>query len=741
MPDLREKLSLYLADRYRVEGELGHGGMAYVFAAQDLKHERPVALKVLRPELTGGQEPERFLREIRTVASLAHPNILPLHDSGELEGLLYYVMPYVAESLRQRLEREGRLPVAEALRIVEGIGGALGYAHARGVLHRDIKPENILLQSGEPLVSDFGIARMISQYCDNITDQGIAVGTPTYMSPEQASADRDLDGRSDVYSLACVLYEMLAGQPPFIGPSARAIMARHVTDPVPPVRILRPDTPPAVAAALTRALEKDPAHRFPTPMAFIAALQQQEGAPTARRRRTIAVLPFTDTGGTSDLEYFSDGMTDELITALTRVKGLEVASRTSVFAWKGNNQDVRAIGARLGVLAVIEGTVRMAGDRLRVTVGLTDVTDGRMLWSERFDRTLEDVFAVQDEITHTVVETLRTRFVEDLDPPVPERYTNNVKAYSLYLKGRFHWNRRGQEGITEAIRHFEAALAEDPTYALAHTGLADAYALQIDYRGVPVAEGLERARAEAGRALELDDNLAEAHTSLGWVLFIYDWDWEGAEREFQRAIELNPRYTVARQWHAWPFAAMGRLGEAIAESELSTELDPASVSARRSLGWLYYYDRQYGEAIRQLDRALIMDPTSEETRRIIGLAQMQAGSLEEAGRSLREAAALSLNPDYARAALGTLEARRGNPEATRSILAELEAAGRERYVSPVALTMLHVAVGDKDAAFAGLEQCHSERRGWMAYLRIEPALDSLRSDPRFHELMTRMRLA
>ena len=547
-----------LADRYRLDEEIGRGGASTVYLAEDLKHGRKVAIKVLRPVPGAGYEPQRFLREIRIAARLAHPQILPLHDSGEIEPeradgprLLYFVMPYAGcESLRNRLAREGALPVDVALRITRAVAAALSYAHRHGVIHRDIKPENILLQEGEPVVSDFGVATAISAAGGDsiyVTDRGFAVGTPAYMSPEQATAEPGLDGRSDQYSLACVLYEMLAGDPPFAGTGARATMARHAIEAPAPIGTRRPNVPPAIERALARALAKEPADRFPGMAEFADALVSPlpevvpAAAPgTAREARTIAVLPFVNASGDPDNEYLSDGITDELIHALGKVEGLHVASRTSVFALKGLREDVRNLGARLGVSAVLEGTVRRSGNRLRITAQLSGMAEGRTLWSERYDRELEDVFDIQDEIARTMVTTLRSTLLRDLGDAPPVRYTANLTAYHLYLKGRYWWNRRTQSAIAEGIKYFERAIEEDASYALAYTGLADSYALQVDYRGAPVREGMEKARELARRALELDETLAEAHTSLAWVTFIHDWDWPDRRRAVPAGDRAQP---------------------------------------------------------------------------------------------------------------------------------------------------------------------------------------------------------
>ncbi|HET6702639.1 MAG TPA: protein kinase [Gemmatimonadaceae bacterium] len=734
-----------LAGRYLIERPLGQGGMATVYLAEERKHSRRVAVKVLHPDLTRSLGTERFLREIRIVAQLSHPHIVPLIDSGEADGRLFYVSVYVpGGSLRDRLRREHTLPLGDALRVAHEVGSALESAHRNGYVHRDVKPENILLSEGHALLADFGVALVCSaESGETITDVGIALGTPEYMSPEQASGERDLGVPSDVYSLACVLYEMLTGEPPFRGANARATMAMHVTKTPPSSRAVRPELPAVLDQVLARALAKSPEERYASIGEFLAALDASAlpRLSTARAApRTVAVLPFINASPDAENEYLSDGITDELIVALAKVEGLRVSSRTSVFALKGKAQDVRAIGALLGASVVLEGTVRKAGERLRITAQLTSTDDGQLLWSQRYDRTLEDVFAIQDEIANTIVSTLRATTFASLETPVVRRHTESVRAHSLYLRGRHSWNKRTQEGVFEAIDFFEQAIAEDPAYALAYTGLADSFALLLDYRAVPVKEWHERAKEYARKALALDESLAEAHTSLAWSLFIYDWDWEGAAREFRRAIELDPKYATAHQWHAFSPASRGRLDDALLEGHVAQELDPASVSIRRTLGWLYYYGRRFEPARYHLSRAIEMNPEAEETYRVLGLAVAMQGDLVEAERVLREAITLRGAGAYAVATLGYVLGRAGNRDAALALIRDLEQRAATGYVSSVAFATVYLGLGDVERALDWTERAHAERRGWVTYMRVNPIFDPLRDSPRFQALLEKMRL-
>ena len=744
MSDALASLTNSLSDRYTIERLLGHGGMATVHLAEERKHKRKVAIKILRQEFGASVGAERFLREIGIAAQLSHPHIVPLIDSGEADGSLYYVSAYVpGGSLRERLNRQNRLSVEEALRITSEVGSALDYAHRNGFVHRDVKPENILFADDHALLADFGIAHVCMPEGEAITLSGLALGTPEYMSPEQASGETDIGVPGDIYGLACVFYEMLAGEPPFRGANARATMAKQVTERARPLRLLRPDAPAGFERVLEKALAKDPSQRFDRVVEFCDALdlaRSEPSRPFALTTRTIAVLPFVNASPDPDNEYLSDGITDELINALAKVEGLRVASRTSVFALKGKPQDVRAIGALLEASEVLEGTVRRSGDNLRITAQLTSTDNGRLVWSERYDRRLDDVFAVQDDICRTIIAKLRsTSFAEFVTTPA-DHHTDNVEAYGLYLRGRYAWNKRTSEDVTEGIKYFEQAIAVDPSYALAYTGLADSYALHIDYRNVPVHEGFEHAKFYARKAIEVDDTLAEAHASLAWSLFIYDWDWDGAAREFRRAIELDPRYATAHQWYAFMLASQGKFDEALLEAHTAQENDPTSVSVRRSLGYTYVYARKYKQAQYHMDRAIAMNPTAEESFRIQGVVLTLDKQYTAAERVLREALALAPpHATYTKATLAYSLACAGDLSYAKQIAAELEEKIKTEYVSPVELANVYIALGDKEKTLDWIERAVDDRRGWAAYLRVHPILDPVREEPRFKAILKRMK--
>jgi serine/threonine-protein kinase len=761
--------------------------MATVYLAHDRKHDRQVAIKVLPPELALAVRTQRFLREIRIAAKLNHPHILPLLDSGEAAGRLYYVMPYVdGESLRDRLEREHRLPVADALQLAREVADALSYAHNHGVVHRDIKPGNILLSGGHAVVADFGIARAFAAAEQrDVTETGVSLGTPAYMSPEQASGGQ-VDGRSDLYSLGCVLYEMLAGESPFPGPSSQTILARHLVDPMPSVRAANPAVSEVVDAAVTRALAKRPAERFGTAAEFAGALvgdavsrpaPRRAGVPswpwykgtvavlavaglaflgagvwrwraTAAARaevasRSVAVLPFVNLSGNPENEYLSDGVSEELIDALVQLPDLRVPARSSSFFFKGKNLSLRQIGESLQVAAVVQGSLRTAGSRLRITAQLIKVSDGSHLWSETYDRELadvRDVITVEEEIARAIVGTLKLKLGGDTAAVLVRRYTSDPDAYELYLRGRYFWNRRTAQDLNQAVDYFSRAIAEDSTYALAYSGVADTYVLMGQFGYLPEDEAYPKARAAATRALALDETLAEAHTSLARVLR-NDGDLAGAEREFRRAIELNPNYALAHSWYAITvLLESGRVEAALREARLGVELEPHSAMRHSNLAGVFLNARRYDQAIAEYEKAVEMQDW-EGWHRFIGSAYLGAGRFDEAIRHLTRAIEGEPNARTPGdlGALGHVYARQGNRSEALRIRDRLLRMPRTANVWE-GLAIVYAGLGDKDRAFDALERARAAGLPLFRYApdKNDPLFDPLRSDPRFAELLKRL---
>ena len=725
---------------------------------------------MLLPELALSVRTERFLREIQIAAKLTHPHILPLHDSGEAGGFLYYVMPYVkGESLRARLDRERQLPVEEALRITRDVAAALSHAHERGVVHRDIKPENILLEEGgEAIVTDFGIARALTVAGgQTVTETGVAVGTPAYMSPEQATGAAVLDARSDQYSVGCVVYEMLAGHPPFPGETAQEVLARHTLDPVPSLKAARPDVPVAVERAVRKALAKTPQDRFPSMVAFWEALNER--SERSRRRayayaiataaillgalawryvhrapadQSVAVLPFVNMSGDTSSEYFSDGMTEDLIDALTQVSGLRVPARTSSFAFKGKSVVIGEIARQLNVTHVVEGSVRRSGNALRVTAQLIDVTDGYHLWSQRYDRTLtgaRDIFAMQDSITRAIVGALRVRLRAGDTTSLVSRSTDDPDAYDLYLRGRYLLARRSRSDDEKAIENFSRAIARDPTYARAYSGLADAYLVAGNVSFVDPDVAFPRAKAAAVRALTLDSSLAEAYASLARVYTNYEWDVGEAERLYRRAIALNPAYAEAHSWFAnWLLGPAGRFDDAIREARKAVELDPLAPYTHNNLGVVLMWARRYDQAIAELREAIELVPDWEGPRRYLAEAYLGKGMYQEALAQL-QMIRRRINPSGGRdlARIGTVLALMGRRSEAAQILGQVRAV---RGARGDVYAALYLALGEKDSALVLLEHAYDVRPAQLRYIKVDAALDPLRGEPRFQALLRKMGL-
>jgi eukaryotic-like serine/threonine-protein kinase len=753
MDTLQQQLESGLAGRYHLERELGQGGMAVVFLAQDLRHDRKVALKVLRPDLSASIGAERFLREIKLAAGLNHPHILPVYDSGRAPAtagdgdLLFYVMPNMeGRSLRERLQRERQLPLAEALAITREVASALDYAHRHQVVHRDIKPENILLHEGSAMVADFGIGKALSAG-GSLTQTGMVVGTPTYMSPEQASGDAELDGRTDLYSLACVLFEMLTGEPPFTGATPQAVIAKRFVSPIPKVRVTR-DVPEAVDDVLTRTLARTPADRFPTASQFLEALRQVNGfgsgaqatvaaGRTASPAKAIAVLPLANMSADPENEYFSDGMTEEIINALAKVPGMQGASRTSSFAFKGKEVDVRQIGEKLAVSSVLEGSVRKVGNRVRITAQLINVADGYHLWSETYDRQLEDVFAIQDEISRAIVDALKLRLGSDADTLVAP--TRNIEAYTLYLKGRFFFNKFTEPGLRKGLDFFQQSLLQDPGYARSYAGIADCWTQLADDWVVP-DDAYPRAKAAATRALQQDPDLAEAITSVGKVLCWYEWDFGGAERQLRRAVALNGNYAEAHWAFGSVLPTVGHLAEGVEELRKALILDPLYPEYSRWLGRFLVFAGDYAGAIEQSRRTIDLSADYSPSYLDIGSAYLELGDAETALQWFRRGQGLESSVRSYDALIVRALAPLGRRDEADEILSRLEEESRQHYVRSEIMAMGYAAVGELDRAFACLERAFQVRSAGLIYLHVDPGYTLLRTDPRFRQLVERIGL-
>jgi len=742
VPDTFDRLKAALADRYAIERELGSGGMATVYLAEDLKHERKVAVKVLRVELAVALGADRFLSEIKITAQLNHPRILPLLDSGEADRLLYYVMPYVeGETLRDRLNREGQLPIENAIQTTSEVADALSHAHSRDIVHRDIKPENIFLSAGQAVIGDFGIARAITAAGgERLTQTGMAVGTPAYMSPEQASGESRIDGRSDVYALGCVVYEMLAGAPPFTGTSAQAIMARHSLDPVPSLRTVRSTIPEGLEQVILKALAKIPADRFASAVAFAEALTKP--AVVRPSAPSIAVLPFLNMSADPENEYFADGMTEDVIAQLSKIRALKVISRTSVMPFKKREQSLREIAAKLGVATLVEGSLRRAGNRVRIVAQLIDAETDQHLWAETYDRQLTDIFAIQSDVALHIAAAVNAEITPGEKTRIGKEPTSDPEAYHLYLKGRHCLLRYTSEGIRQGLEYFEQAIEKDPNYALAYTGVATACAiLGMGFGSGEIRpdEAHRRGKEAVAKALDIDDELGEAHATLAFLKFVSDFEWTGAEREFKRAIELNPgswTYDV----YGLMLSALERYDEAIAAQRRAQELDPlAAVHSSDIASTLLRADR-CDEAMQEAKRLIEMQPDFPMGHSTLGWAYVKKGRCEEGLAEVEKAVSLNPGNTMLLAQLGQAFALAGRVGEAREVLQQLEELSRQRYVPPTHMAYVYTGLGDQDKAIDSLEQAYEERAGGVYGIKGSFLFATLRSHPRFTALLRKMNL-
>ena len=799
LADLIATLRGALGETYTFDRELHGGGMSRVFVAHDRSLGRIVAIKVLSPEVAAELKTERFRLEIQLAAKLQHPHIVPLLFAGDVDGLLYFTMPYIdGESLRAKIARDGPMPLNDAVRILRQLASALAYAHKQGVVHRDIKPDNVLLAGEFALVTDFGVAKALTESATSdggqqLTSGGMAIGTPAYMAPEQALADPTIDHRADIYAFGIVAYELLTGGPPFKAKTAQATLAAHITQSPEPVRDKRDEISPALAAIVMRCIEKRPEDR---PQSATEILQLFDSlatgnisgatAPTvavpARSRSprqrgmiagaatvallaagwyalsartptvsasmanltSVAVLPLENVGGNQDDEYFSDGLTDELAGALTRLPGLRVASRTSAYSFKGSAASVAEIGKKLNVQAVIEGSVRRSGNRLRVNAQLVSVADGFTLWSESYDRDPKDVFDVQDEIARAIATAVRPRLGNQVASLSSEsRGTSSLDAWHSYQRGRHHLNARGAENLRLAISYFDSAIAVDPAFARAHAGRASTYALLPEYTDTPPPNSSALAIASANRALGLDPQLADAYLAMG-LAGVHEWRFAEAEAAYRKALQADPRHPTAHQWYGELLYHTGRTDSSIAHIRRSGELDPLAPIHPAALSYSLYANGQYNDALRELRKGIELAPTLGLLHAMLGKVYVITGEYSLAVRSIEEAARLEPELAVHQGYLAHALARSGNEARARAIVGRLTSPRPGDNVPRAALAIAYLGLAEQENALSALEQAVAERDISLvttASLIPDPIFNPLRANPRFTALLERMNLS
>jgi len=782
---------------YRIVEQIGAGGMGVVFKAQDSRLERAVALKFLPEKLA--QQPQaldRFRREARAASALNHPGICTIYDIGEQDGRAFIAMEFIdGETLRSHISGKA-LPLEELLELGIQIAEALEAAHAEGIIHRDIKPANIFVtKRGRAKVLDFGLAKLVPKGVasadagsegeppDSNSIVGIISGTPSYMSPEQVRGD-GLDPRTDIFSLGLLLYEMATGRQAFSGGTGGVIIEAVLTRPPVPVRSSNPSIPPRLEEIIDKALQKDRGQRYQDTADLRAELQQlkreldsgsragDEGSESAaisnasrfsstgkqrsqtstvhtRRLRperisktidSLAVLPFENASRDPEHEYLSDGITASLINILATVPKLRVMAQSTVFRFKGRGIDPQAVGRDLNVRAVLTGRVMQSGGSLRIGAELVDVATGSQLWGAQYDRKPGDIFAIQDEISNEISEKLRLRLTRAQKKRLTRRHTEDPEAYRIYLKGRHHWNQWTEEGFYKAIEYFQQAVEKDPAYALAYAGLADSYVLLGWNSYLPPKDAFPKAKAAAWKALQFDPDLGEAHTPLAAVLWLHDWQWQEAQKEFKRSLELNPTYPTANHWYAEYVMTMGRQAEAIAKIKNSQPLDPLSLIINVAIGRDYYLARRYEEALEHLLQTVELDPNYPVTYWVLGLLHMTTGRYELAIAAAEKAVNLSGGSPLMRAALAHSYGKAGRAKEALQILDDLTTLAKQRYVAPHFFAGIHIGLGENDRAVEYLEKSYEEHSHWLIYLHIDPSMDDMRNDPRFQDLLRRVGL-
>jgi serine/threonine protein kinase/Tfp pilus assembly protein PilF len=755
--------------RYEIRSQLGEGGMGEVYLAQDTRLDRKVALKILPPKLAEDKDRmSRFVREAKFASALNHPNIITIHEIGEIDGMHFIATEYIeGETLKTQLKRES-LSLKSILEIALQVASALDAAHRAGIVHRDIKPDNIMVRyDGIVKVLDFGLVKLTATDSSEVdregetkmqvkTSVGVIMGTVAYMSPEQARG-QEMDARTDIWSFGCVLYEMLTHQQPFQGETMTDVLANIIHREPDSILAHRRDTPAELERIIARTVRKDRNERYQSAKELFNDLQQLqtrllveaeiirsgEGERMAQIQpspflNSIAVLPFANLSAEKDNEYFSQGLTEEIIMNLSKLQMLKVIARGSIMRYVKEAKTHKQTASDLGVQYLLEGSVRRQGRDLRITAQLIDALRDVYVWAETYRGTMADIFDIQEKVAAEIVQALQLRLSPDERQNLKKRFTENTGAYQLYLQGRFFWNKRSEAGLKTAIRYFEQAIERDPHYALAWAGIADSYSLLGEFGNIPRKELYPKAEAAVNKALEIDNRLAEVHTSLASLLMLSKWDWANSEKEFKLALELNPNYATAHHWYSQWFLSMGRLEESLRMISRAAELDPVSQAILKDKGMALYYNRQYDEAIEMARSTLELDPNYAAAHRLLSLAYQGRGVFDEAILENQKWGALTRNKVETTVALAQLYAVSGQIEEAKKLIEVLEQD--QLVIDQVyrGLALVYAALGENDAAFKCLEKSYARHEEAILSLKVDPKVDSLRKDPRFIALLKKI---